>query len=240
MWRSRCHSRKRCTKSKLRRSRLQGHIARGCQTRFFTTYIGIRKSIWDDHGTSFIVPPDCECWVTSHCFEDSWVFAKSDCVLFDEFAFKTEKYLYVTGKFSLNWILECFYLYWVAWWKPVQCRRKDWWWFVAFCPWYAICGCASGLDQGQCRRCPVDCMFLLALSTFELLNFALGLDFYIAKNDPDGRTIAVSQVDLEVIGWTGCRCATLLCQLLCRWANLFWYMETGVCDGMTYEVGAIL
>jgi hypothetical protein len=34
----------------------------------------------------------------------------------------------------------------------------------------------------------------------ELLNFGLGLDFYIAKNDPDGRTIALSQVDLEVVG----------------------------------------
>ena len=47
---------------------------------------------------------------------------------------------------------------------------------------------------------PLTVMFLLVLSTLGLLNFKLGLDFYIAKNNPDRRTIAVSQVDLEVVG----------------------------------------
>jgi hypothetical protein len=101
MWRPRYHSRKRCAKSKLRWSWLQGHLAGGSQTRFFTAYNGIRKSVWDDHGTAFIVPPDCECWDPGYRFEDSWVFAKSDCFLFDEFAFKAEEYLFVTGK---SWI----------------------------------------------------------------------------------------------------------------------------------------
>lgn len=44
------------------------------------------------------------------------------------------------------------------------------------------------------------CSFLLVSSTSELMTFGLGLDLYIAKNDPDRRTIAVSQVDLEVVG----------------------------------------
>lgn len=45
------------------------------------------------------------------------------------------------------------------------------------------------------------CPFLLVLLVIIFfLNFGLGLDFYIAENDRDWGTIAVSQIDLEIVG----------------------------------------
>ena len=112
MRRPRRHSRKRCTKSMLWRSRLQGHLTRGSQTRFSTAHNGIWKSVWNDYRTSSIVPPDCECWDPGYGFQDSWVSAESDCILFDEFAFEAEEYLLVTGENELYSRMFFIYFIW--------------------------------------------------------------------------------------------------------------------------------
>ena len=42
--------------------------------------------------------------------------------------------------------------------------------------------------------------FFSTVNLFLRSTFGLGLDFHLAANDPDRGTIAVSQIDLEVVG----------------------------------------
>ena len=95
-----CHCCQRRTQSQLRGPRLQRYLARSSQAGFPQAHKRIRKGVRNDNGASFVVPPNCECGKQGDGFEDPWVLAEPDCVLFDELAFEAEEHI----SFESTWM----------------------------------------------------------------------------------------------------------------------------------------